>query len=275
MPETSSPSIVINTSGNTNGNKRNDSAINPYKTLGLVIGVGGVLYYGQKAYNTWKQNKSDQQYGSDPASQKAVAFRNAFNPSGFNWLIDVDTTNTSGVMDLVSGIKTKAEWDAIVGAYNKAYNESIVNRINSELNQEQLTRFNAILLAVTTGKPIPPSDTEINNGTVTLSWTGKRIKMTLSSKERTIKYWKNESEIGDSGKGTDIIIASNAIHVSRNSKIWVVKKRKKITTTIGGVFWPVFIPPTIITTEVIQIEYPGSGTTKYLAWFNAYNFELF
>ncbi len=277
MPETTaSPSIIINTSDSGNGNrKRTSESIDPYRALGIAIGVAGVFYYGQKAFNKWKQNKSDQQYGADPASQKAVAFRNAFNPSGFSWLIDLDTTNTTGVMDLVSGIKTKSEWDAIVAAYNKSYNESIVNRINSELTQEQLTRFNEILLAVTTGKPLPPSETQKNTGTVTLSWTGKRIKMTLSSKDRNLRYWINESEIGVNGKGNEFTIAANAVHVSRVSKIWIVKKRKKISETIGGSFWPVYVPSVTITTEVVQIEYPGNGSTKYLSWFNASFFELF
>lgn len=276
MPETTTPSIIINTSDSGNGKRGHTTeGINPYRTLGIAVGVAGVLYYGQKAYNKWKQNKSDQQYGADPASQKAVAFRNAFNPSGFSWLIDVDTTNTTAVLDLVSGIKSKTEWDAIVAAYNKGYNESIVNRINSELNQEQLIRFNEILLAVTTGKTIPTTTTQTNNGTVTLSWTGKRIKMTLNSRDRNIKYWANESEIGVNGKGTEILIAANAVHVSRVSKVWIVKKRKKISQTIGGSFWPVFVPSTTVTNEVVQIEYPGNGTAKYLNWFNASSFELF
>ena len=99
--------------------------------------------------------------------------------------------------------------------------------------------------------------------------------MTLSPKDRNIKYWANESEIGVSGKGTEISIAANAVHVSRVSKVWIVKKRKKISQTIGGSFWPVFVPSTTVTTELVQIEYPGNGNAKYLNWFNANNFELF
>lgn len=72
----------------------------------------------------------------------AAQLRAAFNPSGYGWMISMDTTNTKEVLKTADNIRLlKVPFASIAAAYFAAYADDLNLRLQKELNTPELRSF--------------------------------------------------------------------------------------------------------------------------------------
>lgn len=104
-----------------------------YTILGLVLFV--LIQRQAKAYREWL---ASQKAGSDPNSAFAIRIRQAVNPSGIDWLIDIDTTLEGDLMVIADEI---SDVDKVARAYYDLYGENLVKRLEKELNSTKYAEW--------------------------------------------------------------------------------------------------------------------------------------
>ena len=83
---------------------------------------------------------SDSKRGA--AKMIATTLRNAFNPSGFAWMISADGTNNKAVFGAAWQMKKyKIPYDYVAQEYFTTYQESLIQRLNKELSASELKKF--------------------------------------------------------------------------------------------------------------------------------------
>lgn len=244
------------------------------KTLATLLGAGGAIYLIKKYIDKKAQEERDKKYGSDTAYQKAVQLRNAFNPSGVDFMINYDGTVESAVLDTVTNLANKAEWDRMVTIYMEAYKESLVDRINKELGTDDLAKFNQILQLRMAGKPVIDIITPPSPGRVTANWVGKRVR--IKKGIDNYKWYATKSDIGNDTKvKTAILDLSGGKVPSSWVKDWRVSDRTTKTMRINTSTIPLSFNWITIVIEFLQIKIPVTGSTAFTyVWVNNSNWEL-
>lgn len=140
-----------NAAGSSSGGK---GKISPLAAFGIlaVIGAGG---YG---LSRWVKNKRQKdaaaQFGTNPAVNQAVAFRNALNPSGYSWMKDFDGT------DEALATKTAAEvtdWKEVMSKYRALYQSDLLSDLQKDLSPSDFAKIEAAAAAGSSGEGDAPS----------------------------------------------------------------------------------------------------------------------
>ena len=100
--------------------------------------------YIKKGIKKIKENKFDKQSHEDP-NKLALNFRSAANPSGFNWMIDMDGTDEDTMLDIGQRIKDLNLQEDVSKAYRLKYDETMEERANKELDGEDLRLFESLI----------------------------------------------------------------------------------------------------------------------------------
>jgi hypothetical protein len=147
---------------NGNVEKLANTALKPLKIGLIVIAVIVVGYFAYKAIkNAIDKAKAGQNNNQDlydnpqtevqresnrvaRAKQLAARLRAAFNPSGFDWLVNTDGTTTMVVYDVANQMKINlVPFSYVAKAYYAAYNDDLSKRLEKELESTELTKFYA------------------------------------------------------------------------------------------------------------------------------------
>jgi len=145
---------------------------NPWFLLFASLGTGAGVYFGGKAIKkavnkNREKNAGDQVDSKNPvkalAAQLAQRFRTAFNPSGYTWMMSVDTTSVDEVMRLGREMYThKVPFNEVSSAYNNLYTgSSFVKDLQDELSSAELSKFYSILKTGLGSVALPPASTLI------------------------------------------------------------------------------------------------------------------
>lgn len=100
--------------------------------------------YIKKGIKKIKENKFDKQSHEDP-NKLALNFRSAANPSGYNWMIDMDGTDEDTMLDIGQRIKDLNLQEDVSKAYRLKYDETMEERANKELDGEDLRLFESLI----------------------------------------------------------------------------------------------------------------------------------
>ena len=130
---------------------------NKLMTVGLFIGGGiGAYFVGKKLFDAIRAIIERNQYykpGNETskqtiASQLAVKFSAAFNPSGVSWMRAMDQTNEQAVFECARDMnKNKIPWSMVSGAYKGTIGRDLLSDLQSELDSDEIALFNGILTA--------------------------------------------------------------------------------------------------------------------------------
>jgi hypothetical protein len=126
---------------------KNDTIKKVLIAAALIVAV----YFGYK----WVRKSLDRQKAtednqivtnSDPkkgaAKMIATTLRNAFNPSGVEWMDEMDGTNNKAVFQAAWQMKKyKIPYDYVAQEYFNTYSQSLLSRLNKELNATELKKF--------------------------------------------------------------------------------------------------------------------------------------
>ena len=74
--------------------------------------------------------------------QAAVRIRSACNPSGSNWLIDMDGTSFAVIKDALNSVSS---FNKLAQEYKNLYPESLLDRLRAELDQGELAEVMKII----------------------------------------------------------------------------------------------------------------------------------
>lgn len=100
--------------------------------------------YIKKGIKKIKENKFDKQSHEDP-NKLALNFRSAANPSGYNWMIDMDGTDEETMLDIGQRIKDLNLQEDVSKAYRLKYDETLEERASKELDGEDLRLFESLI----------------------------------------------------------------------------------------------------------------------------------
>jgi hypothetical protein len=118
---------------------------NQSKLLNGALVIGGIYLTYRLGKNIISSlNKSDAQNKADdsPEVRQAMALRSAMNPSGISWMMSIDTTNTSSVMDTA---KTITNLDSVQKAYKNLYQDNLLDDLQSELSTSDYQKLLTIV----------------------------------------------------------------------------------------------------------------------------------
>ena len=89
-------------------------------------------------------NKSDAQNKADdsPEVRQAMSLRSAMNPSGISWMMSMDTTDTSTVLNTA---KTITNLDSVQKAYKNLYQNNLLDNLQNELSTSEYQKFLTII----------------------------------------------------------------------------------------------------------------------------------
>lgn len=108
----------------------------------VLTGIYLTYYFGKEIIASL--NKSDAQSKADdsPEVRQAMVLRSAMNPSGVSWMMSLDTTNTSKVMETAKNI---TNLDNVQKAYKKLYQDNLLDDIQNELSTSDYQKFLTII----------------------------------------------------------------------------------------------------------------------------------
>lgn len=117
----------------------------------IVILVLVVVWFGYKEY---KKRKEQEQVNNDNSivtnknSKRGLAkviatnIRGAFNPSGYEWLINADGTSNKNIDYAAWQIKKyQVPFDYVAQEYYNTYNDNLIVRLQKELGANQLKKW--------------------------------------------------------------------------------------------------------------------------------------
>lgn len=123
------------------------------KQFAILGGVSLLFLIGiYFLYRKFKNDKDTKTFNSiDPSDSKgamtrilANQLRAAFNPSGFSWMIGIDTTNKTEVLSVGGKMKAnKIAFSDVAKMYNLAYKDDLNKRLQAELSNSELSKFYA------------------------------------------------------------------------------------------------------------------------------------
>jgi hypothetical protein len=114
---------------------------NQSKLINGLLVVGGIYLTYRLGKNLIAGiNKNDAQSKADdsPDVRQAMALRSAMNPSGISWMMSMDTTNTSAVIDTA---RTITNLDSVSKAYKNLYQNNLLDDLQSELSTSDYQKF--------------------------------------------------------------------------------------------------------------------------------------
>lgn len=132
------------------------------KVLEIVLILGGgvaAFILGKKLFNSIRANIEENQYYKPDkntdnsqkqsiASQLAVKFSAAFNPSGNSWMRSIDQTDEKAIFQCARDMnKNKIPWSMVSTAYKGTIGRDLLSDLQSELDANELNLFNSILSA--------------------------------------------------------------------------------------------------------------------------------
>ena len=118
---------------------------NKGKIINGLLVVGGIYLTYRLGKNLIAGiNKNDAQSKADdnPDVRQAMALRSAMNPSGISWMMSMDTTNTSSVLDTA---RTVTNLDNVSKAYKNLYQNNLLDDLQSELSTSDYQKFLTIV----------------------------------------------------------------------------------------------------------------------------------
>ena len=118
---------------------------NQSKLINGLLVVGGIYLTYRLGKNLIAGiNKNDAQSKADdsPDVRQAMALRSAMNPSGISWMMSMDTTNTTTVLDTA---RTITNLDNVSKAYKNLYQNNLLDDLQSELSTSDYQKFLTIV----------------------------------------------------------------------------------------------------------------------------------
>lgn len=118
---------------------------NQSKLINGLLVVGGIYLTYRLGKNLIAGiNKNDAQSKADdsPDVRQAMALRSAMNPSGISWMMSMDTTNTSAIIDTA---RTITNLDSVSKAYKNLYQNNLLDDLQSELSTSDYQKFLTIV----------------------------------------------------------------------------------------------------------------------------------
>lgn len=123
----------------------------------LLVAGGGYLTYraikkarDEKKFNAQDVISNPRTAADMEKNRKALAniyanqLRTALNPSGNEWMIAFDTTDTASVMDISAKMKQSGvPFSYLASAYQTAFKDNLATRLQSELSSAELSKFYA------------------------------------------------------------------------------------------------------------------------------------
>lgn len=98
-----------------------------------------LLWGGKKVFDKMRHDAEENKAGDDPVTQQAMAIRSAMNPSGFEWLHNVDGTNEESIFNTAKGIKNLED---VIKAYRRLYaGDSLMDDLKREMKPEAYARL--------------------------------------------------------------------------------------------------------------------------------------
>ena len=125
---------------------KNNKLLSTPSKLALNVAIVGGTAFGLKFLvdKVLSDRKKEKAYNNSDKTevQQAQALRAAFNPSGVNWAISMDTTNVEQVYAVASAI---TDFNKVRSAYKDLYSEELNERLRKELSSSEFTNFQTII----------------------------------------------------------------------------------------------------------------------------------
>lgn len=167
---------------------------------GIVIGIGSHFLYKavRNVIMKARQGHTAKKIGDSPAVRQATMLRNAMNPSGYSWLMNLDQTNEAKIYDTAKGI---TDMNEVISAYKNLYDSDLLEDLQSELDTEEYQKFMTLISSNPdkTGKPAVPFV--------------KKSQMVVAKKEVYVRKTPDASYHGawyESASGNNIIFQAKA-----------------------------------------------------------------
>ncbi len=122
--------------------------------VGLLAATGTLLVGGllltKSAWQAGADKRKQLQASEAAGTLNSPAFwanqlRTAFNPSGIDWMRDLDFTDITGTKNVARGLKTQAEWTRVTQAYLALTGRQVVDDLRSELSARDVQEFYQII----------------------------------------------------------------------------------------------------------------------------------
>jgi hypothetical protein len=167
---------------------------------GVVLGVGGWSLYkvGKGLADDAKRKRAEQELDSSPEARQASVLRSAMNPSGISWMRNMDTTDSSRILETA---KTITNLDAVITSYRKLYSADLIEDLQSELSSEDYQKF-MNLVSSNTGKGGKPAETY-----------AKKSQMVVAKKDVNVRKTPDASYNGawyEGSSGDNILFNAKA-----------------------------------------------------------------
>jgi len=143
------------------------------KVTNLAIGavlLGVAWWGGKKIIQNIRKNSTEKKLADSLEVQQATALRNAMNPSGISWMMNIDTTDDAAILQTAKEIK---DLKTVQEAYRKLYNDSLIDDLKSEMKPDNYTQFLHII--------------GLSSGTVKLSVDVSKNRMVVSKSNVNIR----------------------------------------------------------------------------------------
>src|ERR1051326_3178131 len=116
--------------------KKKDTLID-YAVKGGLIAL--LLWGAKKGYDKIRHNAEENKTADDPATQQAMSLRSAMNPSGFEWLRNMDGTNEESIFNTAKNIMNLED---VIKAYRRLYSgSSLMDDLKREMGTDSYLRL--------------------------------------------------------------------------------------------------------------------------------------
>ena len=117
---------------------------NKYVLIAIAVIVGYLFFRGKiKAFFKKRREAEFDKNEHKDANQIAQQYRSASNPSGVNWMIDMDGTKEEAIDRLA--YQTKGIFPQVTEAYKLKFDETLTDRMRKELSSKELQNWRNIV----------------------------------------------------------------------------------------------------------------------------------
>ncbi|MFN3381240.1 MAG: hypothetical protein ACK41O_17405 [Runella zeae] len=179
------------------------------KNLWWFLGGLIVFYLLRSDLEKYFSDKEKTNAGSDPNARLALLIRDACNPSGFPFLINVDFTRVEFLYELAAQI---TNYEAVANSYKVQFGENLTERLGKELEASEFDQFFKLVQAK--GGGVTPVQNSI--GKTAIAATTVDV-LDFEASTKSIKRLKAGETVGK-------IVASAQFNTSRGYvEYWVIE----------------------------------------------------
>ena len=179
------------------------------KNLWWFLGGLIVFYLLRNDLENYFSDKEKTSAGNDPNARLALLIRDACNPSGFPFLINVDFTRVEFLYELAAQI---TNYEAVANSYKVQFGENLTERLGKELEASEFDQFFKLVQAK--GSGVTPVQNSI--GKTAIAATTVDV-LDFEASTKSIKRLKAGETVGK-------IVASAQFNTSRGYvEYWVIE----------------------------------------------------